>query len=251
MRLACNDAEMYTLSNNTPVAINLGYDYCSEHEWGIKGINRALGRWAGTSATEDKVWGLDRHIVTTGTNVYLHEIKVNKQKYYYLTTVSNATHLDYYTPRDAESITSHWDENDFCVIFPNREKGAAEFFLKKFHENKIAIGVTTNNNPFGRGGITLTTDDHYNTVDWSEIIEAQKATLAMWDRHRATGIEEKLSEAGKRWYALSPRLDDKGEIQYWLNPMDQENVNYGWFRLNDLEQWAKNEGKIPKMEKGN
>ena len=65
---------------------------------------------------------------------------------------------------------------------------------------------------------------------------------------KKTKIEKILKKAGKDYYALVPRWDneEKTEVKYWLNPRDQENVNYGWFSLEDLKLWAKNKGPIPK-----
>jgi len=248
MRQAFNGAQVYfNEDGTTPLAINLGYDFCAEHEWGIKGLNEKLGRWTGSSSSENKVWGLDRHKVTTGSNVYMHKIK----KFYFLTTEENieqiiTRYVPYAEPKEAEGIVSYWDSDDFCVAFTNKK--TCEFFLKKFHENKISIGVGTTTNPFGRGGIALTTDDYYNTVNWYDVIVDQKAHLAMWDKHRSTHIEKKLTKAGKRWFALSPKMTESGDIQYWLNPMDQHINNSCWCSLNDLELWIGNKGPIPKRK---
>ena len=63
-----------------------------------------------------------------------------------------------------------------------------------------------------------------------------------------TKIEMILKKAKKEYDALVPAWanDEKTEVKYWLNPKDQENVNYGWYSLQDLKLWAKNKGRIPK-----
>ena len=79
-----------------------------------------------------------------------------------------------------------------------------------------------------------------------------------WRSAAATGIEEVLKKAGKRYYALSPRwaasikgtkngeVETKYGVVFWLNPCDQYKNNYGHFTVEELQQWAKGEGPIPK-----
>ena len=67
-----------------------------------------------------------------------------------------------------------------------------------------------------------------------------------------TGIYKILKDAGKRFFALSPKWkdDNKEEVVFWLNPIEQHIYNYGWFTVEDLKLWAKNEGPVM-MEKRN
>lgn len=81
------------------------------------------------------------------------------------------------------------------------------------------------------------------TDDW---LQADLEDKNLKEEVLATGIEEKLHLAGKRYFALSPRREKDGGIIFWLNPMEQDKNNYGWFKLAQLEQWIKNKGPIPK-----
>jgi hypothetical protein len=64
-----------------------------------------------------------------------------------------------------------------------------------------------------------------------------------------TGIEQELSAAGKRWFALSRYQEfDNGEWRVWLNPMEQHIHNAGWFTIEELKQWAQNTGPVMKGE---
>ena len=60
-------------------------------------------------------------------------------------------------------------------------------------------------------------------------------------------LEKILEKAKCRYYALSLRWkdDDKKEVIFWLNPMEQDKNNFGWFTVEDLKDWAKGKGKIP------
>lgn len=33
---------------------------------------------------------------------------------------------------------------------------------------------------------------------------------------------------------------------FWLNPMNQKKYNHGWFTIEELQQWAKDNGPIVK-----
>jgi hypothetical protein len=76
---------------------------------------------------------------------------------------------------------------------------------------------------------------------------------------KATGIEEKVCAAlksdfgGKPFYALSPswknKQNTKHKVVFWLNPTDQQKNNYGWFTVEELEQWIEGKGPIPMKKK--
>lgn len=86
-----------------------------------------------------------------------------------------------------------------------------------------------------------------------------------------TGIHKRLDEANKGhgyserpcgYFAVSPRwlsdearadLEKKGrktayKVWYWLNPSGQKKNNFGYFTVEELDQWIKGEGPIPKRE---
>ena len=58
-----------------------------------------------------------------------------------------------------------------------------------------------------------------------------------------TKIVETLKKANKEYYALEPRFFD-GVLKFWLNPKEQSKYNYGWFTVDELLLWTKNEGPI-------
>ena len=63
--------------------------------------------------------------------------------------------------------------------------------------------------------------------------------------YRKYGIENCL--VATSFYGIDGGLqENKKEVIFWLNPMDQHNNNWGWFTVEDLKKWAKGKGKIPK-----
>ena len=63
-----------------------------------------------------------------------------------------------------------------------------------------------------------------------------------------TGIRDRLGKAGKKYFALSPKRSSDGSIIVWLNPVDQDQNNYGWMTIQDLEDWIAGKGKVPKTK---
>ena len=59
-------------------------------------------------------------------------------------------------------------------------------------------------------------------------------------------IEQELRKAGKRWFSIGSRViqDEDGTLRTWLNPMDQNKYNCGWFTFDDLRAWARDEGPV-------
>ena len=79
------------------------------------------------------------------------------------------------------------------------------------------------------------------------IKDADLDYLALQKAAEKTGIKKILEKAGKKYLALSPRWkdDNKKEVIFWLNPYHQDVDNFGWFTVDDLNDWAKGKGKIP------
>ena len=78
--------------------------------------------------------------------------------------------------------------------------------------------------------------------------QADKDVLELYSKAIETGIYEKLEAAGKRFFALSPKILKDG-LRFWLNPYDQHIYNSGWYSVKDLEEWIDNKGKIIKHKK--
>lgn len=244
------------------VGICLGYDYCAEHEWGIKGIKQTLGIWSGDPKTEKKVFGFERHRVTTGEKVRWLETTVKKKKFYGITTYKgwrtdeeSLKYLKNFIPSyksDSELLTA-WNEDAFIIWTTDKEK--LKIIFDAFQQNKILYGFHSDKNPFSGSGLIFMLPD--NGFNEKEIIKEQKAYIDMHQRVEKTGIHNTLKKAGCRYFALRPeqKEDWRGleksklkDIKFWLNPMEQGRNNSGWFSLEELKQWAKGKGPVLKDE---
>jgi hypothetical protein len=132
----------FILVDNAFIGINLGADFCSEHEWGIKGIRRAFGL-----SDDQEVFGLARRAITQIPSEEYKEFQLRNSGYLY-TEFSDKAILMYSIyaakriqelqaqgkeitqedlPRDLKLRTrdhklgTAWSENDFGIIVRGKE----------------------------------------------------------------------------------------------------------------------------------
>ena len=266
------------------IAITLGADFCSEHEWGIKGIKRILGipdlkipdlkmgmaekilEFLNLKSTGPV--GLDRMKQTTDINV-LHNLETkglketsgwgqNKKKHtfwgfavmesWYQEGFDFKENLreNYYNP-EREELIGYWGENDFAVLM--EDKSIVEEFVEAFSRKDIAVWVGASG-PFRNGGLIIAIASRLPNDFVQEMTDADLDTIELQKAAARTGIHKLLKEADQKYLALSPRWTDesKTEVKFWLNPYDQTNNNFGWYTVEDLEAWVNGEGPIPKKQ---
>jgi len=242
------------------LGVNLSYDFCAEHEWGIKGLKNAFG------ISEDiSDYGMKRRKITIVPKT-VEWIKYTKEGLTYEGFIFNphyynggaveyaitSTELNIYKPFKGEMtkyLTAAWDENSFAVlsIDPDTVKHLREIF-EQFQRKNIVIMLSGASNPFANSGLVIGIADRLpkDIVDMWETCDKEAHEIKK--EFEATGIEALLSKSGKRYYALSPRRQKDGSLMYWLNPYEQQKNNSGWFTLEDLKLWAVEEGPIPKSK---
>lgn len=260
MRLAFNDCGLIELDGRV-IGVNLGFDFCAEHEWGFEWAAAYLGRPARPSRTHLGVAArtTTRHLpafpielAETKAALWLRGSQgwraedttlaqdvragANKQPQY----VSDMVRRD-------RPIVAAWDgRSGFCVKATSDDAKAGVHAAYEALTGDRCLIIQTGG-VFGGGGLKLidralvpqSTDDEMRAIDTS--------TLNLQDAISATGIHERLAAAGLRFYALFPRWisEADGSYEFWLNPRDQRQVNDGWFTLADLEAWIAGTGPIP------
>ncbi len=228
------------------VGVNLGADSYAEHEWGTKGISQKLGIDSSKIGVEGrKVSKTTDHLVWLDSVKFNEKNKKDKNRWsgFYLKQYSDDD--IYFNGGDWDpNLFTQWDERGFCVISSNKETiEKLRKIYDAFAKNDIAIwrgggGV------FRNAGLCIAIASALPkdiTDGWYNHDVAHNQLMADF---KATGIEEKLKKAGKGYFALSPRREDDGSLIFWLNPTEQRIHNYGWYKLADLEAWARNEGPI-------
>ena len=248
----CYDSEFLTDDNGEIVGINLGADHCAEHEWGIKGIKESF-----KLNDNEKVFGIEKRIINTSPeNLMFKKVKI-KNKIHYVLILPRHTYgvnfdEDYkkwlpsdLLPYSGKNISCAWDENSFGICVTKEFKDGLELLHTSFKNKDIAIGVAPSK-AFSNGGLVFTITSKLTQEIIDDIYEKDLDYYNLQKTAKETGIYETLRSKGKKYYALSPRWKDenKKELVFWLNPAEQRKYNYGWFAIEDLEDWSNDKGKI-------
>ncbi len=247
------DNEIITDDNKKIVGINLGADFTSEHEWGIKGIHTAFN-------IDTKLIGIDgRTINHIPTNLIFQSLTIDKRIYYFLGLLYdmyfyyrddkkiNKKDIDNFElyPCGDKDIFTVWDERSFGILVNDKYKDEITDLYEAFKNKDVAIGVG-HGHVFKNGGLTITIKSRLPEEVINNIKEKDQDYNNLQKASEKTGIHKILEKAGKRYFALSPRWkdDNKKEVIFWLNPYDQDIYNFGWFTIQDLIDWSKDKGKI-------
>lgn len=250
------------------IGVNLGADHCAEHEFGIDRIKKNLG-------ILNKDAGYSSHRITSHGNLafkfddkalfiyvnqnryhlpedQMQEIFDEKKKDFAVTLKSqfkrgeeNPTGRSYDT--EGHKFVSAWDEGSFAIMFHKSLKADYEALSKALEDLDVCISVG-GRQVFANGGLSLLISSRIPDEWEQELKASQRDADKLEKTSNKTGIHKTLKKAGKEFFALSPRWDEenKGEVIFWLNPIEQDIYNYGWFNVGDLTKWANNEGPVMK-----
>lgn len=169
---------------------------------------------------------------------------------------------------ERSEFNAGWDEKEFMIWGSEAIKEKLETIFNAFKAKDMLLGMHREDNPFAGSGLLFAMESAYPADAEKPLIEDQKAYREMWKRIDKTKILEKLKKAGCGYFACSPKQmqfeshvsDSKGkstlkerqrasklpDIVFWLNPMEQHKNNFGWYTVEELEQWTRGEGPIPK-----
>lgn len=261
------------------VGIDLGADYCAEHEWGIDKMKSKFQ--IKSQQLKDSPWGTwwkevleirknktprlfgieSRMINHVPENLIRGEHKIKHDE---KSITSYYICLAYHRPWAEEPIkvgdqylggwlndkgfNSYWGEEAFFFTSPNKER--IDEMWNAFQNKDIALFLG-GGGPFQNAGLTFLIA---SKLDKSYVEQMHDADKDHWELLNAavdTGIYQKLEKADCGFYACKPSWKNKkgGELQFWLNPADQQNNEHGWYTVKDLEDWTKGKGKIPQKQK--
>ena len=245
--------------DGTFVGLNLGADYCAEHEWGIRdledtfGINRNLVGIK--SRTIQKLPDSMRTLEFQYRGIKYIGLLCHSYSYY---NNLDKKRLKEYLPTPFEhtkdcDFDAVWDEQGFAVVLPISEREKFNDIMKAIENKNLAIFVQGSKNPFGRGGLVLLIVDRLPKKYTDDMENADKDYIALLKAVKDTRIEEKLKKANLKYFALSPRwvkdmkmdgIQTKYKVIFFLNPREQSKYNAGWVTVEDLLDWIKGKGRI-------
>lgn len=260
-----------------PIGIFTGSDHCAEHEWGIADLHRYLGmdksllgvakrtnrdgKNVHFAKSKIKIKGVVHNmaILVFGSPVAYGDIKTNDR--YTLKRIRDS----YSYSLDKDRLHCEWDDKG-CLVAVVGEENVK--LLSRLYESaqscKLFLTIC-GTGPFNNGGLTIIDIDDIPQKDKDNMLAIDLDAIKLKEASLATGIEAKLKAtqtsdwnypaSGCKWMALSPRwlketekekANTKYPVVYWLNPESQDKVNCGWFTVEDLKDWIKGVGKIPK-----
>lgn len=247
-------------ANGKVIAINLSADYCAEHECGIPSLRRAFG----IPGTEKKV-GIQARTITTlppefgfgpvkgGAALWWHKHYGNKGEHPLANYID--TELRFYGDR---TIAAAWndgigDSGSFAVRVTEKHAAVLTEFAEAFKRHDVAIWLG-GGGVFQNAGLVIAIASRVPADLAAKMKEGDEDRRNMLAASKATGIEAELTKAGKNWFALSPGWkhdEDKTafSVAYWLNPMEQDRYNAGWFTVEQLREWAVDKGPVMKSSR--
>jgi len=235
------------------IGVSLGADFTSEHEWGIDKTRRGFG-------IPSEGLGMARRQITTCPPALLHMTDDDKQVSYVfynnwwktensLEDILSSIGREVQPIQEKSGIGSAWDSQSFGIAFGAETRKYVPELVEAFKDLDMMIGFAGRGGPFSNPGLFLGIVSRL-PKDWVQDMYDADADLKARTEHPDNDkIKKILKEAGKGFFALSPEWDDKKEkkeLQWWLNPIDQQENNHGWYKIDDLMLWAKDQGPIPK-----
>lgn len=255
MRRTFNDKQ-FIIENNILLGVCLGYDHCAEHEWGIKGIQRKFGL---NGSNDMSKFGIEKRIITKiPENLHFTNYTSNKNKMSGLlfTNLWGDEKPSKYLKKNVEiggGISAAWDESSFGIVTDKENSKYLEEIYEAIQKKDVTISLKGNWNPFGGSGLCIMIASRLPKEVIQKVYDSDKDYYNLQETSKLTGIYNKLAEAGKKYFARSPRwkknmngdFETKYDVVFWLNPQEQHKNNSGWYTVEDLEMWIEGKGPIP------
>jgi hypothetical protein len=256
------------------LGVNLGADYCAEHEWGIDNIAEAFGFTQSTekpfrpsSALIGKpkpLFGIKKRLIhTLPENIALSKFKIGNRNVKFLVfgyndwsgVPSDKKSLRpemQYLPKDG--FKAGWSDGDFGILVDKQHFEEIDELWAAFLRNDIIVGLF-GGGPFKNAGLKFIIASRFPKELAEGMRKADEDRYNLLVAAEKTGIQERLLKAGKKWFALSPKWTTDGwddiakrtkyDVVFFLNPEDQQNCYWGWVTVEDLLDWIDDKGNIP------
>lgn len=283
MRQSTNGVDLIRDETGTILGFSLGFDFCAEHESGIRPLKDLLGVGAGGSV------GIEARRVTAapkdlgrcfffadfpkGTKTQPQETRliVSPQLQWHENPAGRGKNTPPLLPHVSTDpkwlpkLAASWDERGFALrAFGEDERRALQDVHTALIAGDVALGLGAAA-PFGNSPISLVIVSRMSETMISAVREADLAHLRLQEAAEATGIAARLKAAGRGYYALKPswvdrfgslvgrdgvpREQTRHPVIFFLNPMEQRSFNYGWFTVEELDAWIAGFGPVPKEHK--
>lgn len=260
-----NDYKTQTLINKAGdiYGIVLAADSVSEHQNGIKDIHHAFGIKGGNGDFDD--FCATRYPNSLANKNYpatKATSRKNAAPKSSMIAMAYEDDIDSYakmlTYRDFP-VSSCWNERHFMMRgYGDEGQKVIEVIRKAITQKDLAIW-TGGSTPFGGGGLAFAKRSMIDQENIDLFNKEKKEWRDLVAAAEATGIAKRLKEKNpvrnsmnnEPYYALAPnwingKKSSAHPVHFFLNPRDQKNNNFGWFTVEELDQWIEGKGPIPK-----
>ena len=257
------------------IGINLGFDFTYEHEHGISRLLAAFGIPGKPERRESgDLLGADVRTITRVPKELAFFPDLDGYAYLVCSGVFqsempatfNAERLDRMLGvyRDDEDLVTAWSTSDFGIRMKNDELKLGSTVLGQIYEavqqKDAMIFPRGSGNPFGgNGGLMLIIRSRLPEETLQSMKDADEDVLNLFDAtvkiENDTGLDAKLKAAGKRYFALAPQWASKVKhieqntqhpVVFFLNPMQQDKYEHGWYTVEQLLDWIEDKGPVIK-----
>ena len=267
MRMAFMESSFIT-NNEDYVGVNLGFDFCAEHEFGIKRIEKKFGLQELTKETDS----LDRRTIKEiPDNLALFKINHDNKVYYILTfylskdmyetnkdgslKADTVCFFDFgkkygYEKLEKQDLVTSWDDSSFAIMVKAKDKDKLKKLYNAFLEKNAVIFFAKQPNPFGNRGLCLAIKSKLPEETILSFKEEDEYALKLEDKIKEADIENLLKNNNKGYlkkegYSSIDYMLDGDNLKIFIYPMNRK-YNSGWFDVKDILDWINGTGKIIK-----
>lgn len=254
MRKATNKGNWIYNDSNSLIGVSTGFDFCAEHECGIKELQNLAGilnitdylhipkRSFFSFKKRELEFGLDRTTIKNKDYIWFGDADLEDGSKIYLFGYNVKNKIPTNIDPDFDAF---WDERSFLIASKDEEK-----------IRSLADAATNNDLAYTTGGKVF--DNHAGI----RLVIKSKVSKEIFDKcknddievydllclNQKIDIQSILRKHKCNFYACSPRWKDykKKEIQWWLNPENQKYHNAGYFTYSELIDWTKGKGPVLK-----
>ena len=254
--------------------VSLGWDFTSEHEWGIRVIKNKFGLKSDKTnvlGIKKPLLGIDNRRMTIGEVLFKEDkdlcVLTSERPYGLKEKYKAKDILGYDIKNVYNDLECAWDDGDFCIASKNKEDFPKMRELYEAFKNKnIAITFLKSEVPaFSNSSLSVLILDKLPQDVLDEMYNVDKEAYDLIEYEKKIGVtklkEETRSKSGYRgekyFMACSPRWIDykdavareekkrKGnteyDIMFWVNYSDDDD-NYGWYTAEEIIKWLSTPG---------
>lgn len=265
------------------IGISLGYDFCAEHEWGIKGIRRGLGM---PEELTKKNFGLAFRTMSNYDEkrftFFKTEKKVGKITYPFACLIYGDSWVGYSPEKmpydlknyqdtmipgkwnkEGKELITAWDESSFGIVVKGEQSiKYLEDIYEAFKKKDICIGL------FGGGAFAnarLTIAIKSRMPEGVEEIMKKGDFESFETSKLKVEWEEKVRKDGKKsledfmcispsFFAFGDKEKEKEEMKRWNTKynfriwINASNDDYGWYTGEQVKRWIKSNKQLKEFK---